>query len=288
MSCTKLKIYYATGGGARHLSVKLSKQVQEYGDKYGYESLSISHSSYFITIRYNSTVLMQRDVIPAGNWTIQSIISYEWIGDDDSKFNPNTVEKPQPKVESKVEPKLEAPTSTKKDETITLSDLTYQNLPQKLEQVAREWDEKWVGLNNETTEEQDKIWQIQKEKEQALAQVIKFVAIPSEKSDLFDLLLMAQTAFLSPTTGFYSAAAYYAKYQEALFKAKTLFANEDSFHAIVNNEQQVETQFKQIHKKQPKVGLKPSVKWWISWACGMSACIVIGSILVTLRNAGII
>ena len=187
---------------------------------------------------------------------------------------PNAVEKPQPKVESKVEPKVEAPTSTKKDETITLSDLTYQNLPQKLEQVAREQDEKWVGLNNETTEEKDKIWQIQKEKEQALAQVIKFVAIPSEKSDLFDLLLMAQTAFLSPTTGFYSAAAYYAKYQEALFKAKTLFANEDSFHAIVNNEQQVETQFKQIHKKQPKVGLKPSVKWWISWACGMSTCII--------------
>ena len=285
MSCTKLKIYYATGGGARHLSVKLSKQVQEYGDKYGYESLSISHSSYFITIRYNSTVLMQRDVIPAGNWTIQSIISYEWIGDDDSKFNPNAVEKPKPMVQIKEE---KTATYTEKKDTVTLSDLTYQNLPQKLEQVAREWDEKWVGLNNETTEEQDKIWQIQKEKEQALAQVIKFVAIPSEKSDLFDLLLMAQTAFLSPTTEFYSAAAYYAKYQEALFKAKTLFANEDSFHAIVNNEQQVETQFKQIHKKQPKVGLKPSVKGWILWACGMSAFIVIGSILVTLRNAGII
>lgn len=283
MSYTKLKIYYATGGGARHLSVKLSKQVQEYGDKYGYESLSISHSSYFITIRYNSTVLMQRDVIPAGNWPMQSIISYEWIGDDDSKFNPNAVEKPQPKVESKVEPKVEAPTSTKKDETITLSDLTYQNLPQKLEQVAREWDDKISKSFDD-----DSKWEYKNKKEQALAQVIKYVAVPSEKSDLFEFLVMAQSAFLSPTTEFYSAAAYYAKYQEALFKAKTLFANEDIFSAIFSNEQQVQTQYNKVHKKQPKVGLKPTVKHVITCVCVVIASMIMGSIIVALINAGII
>ena len=129
MSYTKLKIYYATGGGARHLSVKLSKKVQEYGDKYGYESLSISHFSYFITIRYNNTVLMDRDVIPAGNWPIQSIISYEWIGDDDSKFNPNAVEKPQPKVESKNE---EGKVAIGKEAFPNEAKITYVGKPKEL------------------------------------------------------------------------------------------------------------------------------------------------------------
>jgi hypothetical protein len=259
MSCTKLKIYYATGGGARHLSVKLSKQVQEYGDKYGYESLSISHKSYFITIRYNSTVLMQRDVIPAGNWPMQSIISYEWIADNGSTLSSKPivtskpVEAPKPVVEVKKE-------NTEPDDTIILSDIlsdvTYKNLPQKLEQVARKCDEK---INKEAFD--DDKWKAKKNKEQALAQVIKCVAVPSEKSDLLEFLIMLQTAFLSPTTEFYSAAAYYTKYQEGLLKAKMLFANEDIFNAILNNEQQVQTQFQEVQKKQSKVeDEKPSKK----------------------------
>lgn len=274
MSYTKLEIQYESpSGDARHVTVKVPKKVQEFGDRYGYESLSISNGKWSLTIRYNSTTLMQREIL---NYLetegIKSIVSYEWVGDDGSRFNPNAVEKPKPVVKTQEE---KTATYTEKKITVSISDVTYQNLSQKLEQLAREWDEK---IDN--TEGEEKNWRCKKEKEAALAQVVKFVAAPSEKNDLFDFLVMAQTAFLSHTTNFYLAAAYYAKYQEALFKTKTLFANEDIFSAIFSNEQQVQTQYKKIHWRQPRVGLMPSSKVNLIAFSALAVCVILLFILM--------
>lgn len=284
MSYTKLEIRYIGDGintavlnsraGEKHRVINVPKKVQEYGDRYGYESLTVSFWTDHIIIKHGSTTLMDKDFNGTdNNEFIRSLLSYEWIADNGSRLSSKPIvtskpaEAPKPVVEVKKE-------NTEPDDTIILSDIlsdvTYKNLPQKLEQVARKCDEK---INKEAFA--DDKWKAKKNKEQALAQVIKCVAVPSEKSDLLEFLIMLQTAFLSPTTEFYSAAAYYTKYQEGLLKAKMLFANEDIFNAILNNEQQVQTQFQEVQKKQSKVeDEKPSKK--ISKKLGLGCiCLVI-------------
>ncbi len=138
------------------------------------------------------------------------------------------------------------------------ANLTSRKLAEKLDKVAKEWDDK---INAE--KDDDKKWELSKGKEQALAQTITTIPLPNTKADLFEFMTMAQAAFLSSSTPFYSAGAYNTKYLEALIKAKSLFARDDIFSSIINDDQNVQEKYRKIHKKQPKVGLKPEYKYMI-------------------------
>ena len=136
------------------------------------------------------------------------------------------------------------------------ANLTSRKLTEKLDKVAKEWDDK---IN--TTKSDDGKWKLEKGKEQALAQAIMTTPLPNTKADLFEFMTMTQAAFLSSSTPYYSAAAYNTKYQESLLKAKSLFARDDIFSSIINEEQNVQTKYLEIHKKQPKVGrINPEIK----------------------------
>ncbi len=135
------------------------------------------------------------------------------------------------------------------------ANLTSSVLTKKLEKAANEWDNK---INK--TSDGDGKWELQKGKEQALAQVIMTTPLPITKADLFEFMTMTQAAFLSKSTPYHSADAYYIKYQEAILKARSLFAKDDIFIAMINEEQNVQKKYRKIHKKQPKVGLKPTAK----------------------------
>lgn len=151
------------------------------------------------------------------------------------------------------------------------ANLTSRKLTEKLDKVAKEWDDK---IN--TTENDNDKWELEKGKEQALAHAIMTTPLPNTKADLFEFMTMTQAAFLSKSTPYHSADAYYTKYQEAMLKAKSLFAKDDIFIAMINEEQNVQAKYKEIHKKQPKVGLKPEYKALIG--CG----ILMGSIALVM------
>ena len=90
MSYSKLEIRYETDGintqksvntrqGEKHKAISLPQKVQEYGDRYGYGSLSVDFSLDHIIIKYGSTVLMDKDINGSGNNEyIRRINSYEW------------------------------------------------------------------------------------------------------------------------------------------------------------------------------------------------------------------
>ena len=153
------------------------------------------------------------------------------------------------------------------------ANLTSRKLAEKLDKIAKEWDDKISAQTDE-----DEKWALQKGKEQALAQAIMTTPLPNTKADLFEFMTMTQAAFLSKSTPYHSADAYYTKYQEAMLKAKSLFAKDDIFIAMINEEQNVQEKYSKIHKKQPKVGLKPSTKMLIV-AFSLLALIFIFAIL---------
>lgn len=135
------------------------------------------------------------------------------------------------------------------------ANLTSRKLAEKLEKTTNEWDKK---INSEYLKQEK--WELQKGKEQALSQAIMTTPIPNTKADLFEFMTMTQAAFLSKSTPYHSADAYYAKYQEAMLKAKSLFAKDDIFSNMINEEHKVQAKYLKIHKKQPKVGINPTIK----------------------------
>ena len=48
------------------------------------------------------------------------------------------------------------------------------------------------------------------------------------------------------------ADAYLVKYREAITKAKLLFHNDPTFQKLIEEQENVETEFRRVHKKQPK------------------------------------
>ena len=157
------------------------------------------------------------------------------------------------------------------------ANLTSRKLAEKLDKIAKEWDDKISAQTNE-----DEKWALQKGKEQALAQAIMTTPLPNTKADLFEFMTMTQAAFLSTSTPYHSAAAYNTKYQESLLKAKSLFARDDIFSSIINEEQNVQTKYLKIHKKQPKVGLKPETKVILSLVGFIVAAFTLLGILTAL------
>jgi len=90
MSYSKLEVRYTTDGintrasvntrqGEKHKTITLSKKVQEYGDRYGYSSISVGYSYDHIILRGGGEVLFDQDINGTNNNEyIRSIVSYEW------------------------------------------------------------------------------------------------------------------------------------------------------------------------------------------------------------------
>ena len=162
------------------------------------------------------------------------------------------------------------------------ANLTSRKLAEKLEKTTNEWDNKISTLSAKSNRENDvsdKVWELKKQKEKALAQLIMTTPLPTTKADLFEFMTMTQAAFLSKSTPYHSADAYYTKYQEAMLKAKSLFTKDEIFIAMINDEQNVQEKYRKIHKKQPKVGLKPETKMLIV-ALILLLCLILIPLLV--------
>ena len=120
---------------------------------------------------------------------------------------------------------------------------TSQNLTDKLEKIAAEWDAKITAekkADKSDIKHYNRIWEFSKDKEQALADAIRTTTIPNTKADLFEFLTMTQASFLSPSTPYWSAEAYMAKYNEALLKAKSLFANDPMFANFISSDANIQ------------------------------------------------
>lgn len=91
MSYTKLELRYTTDGvntqasvntrdGEKHRTITLPQKVQNYGDRYGYDSLSIEYNQDHLIIKYGDTILMDQDINGTNNNEyIREIVSYEWL-----------------------------------------------------------------------------------------------------------------------------------------------------------------------------------------------------------------
>ena len=128
MSYTKLEIHYLGDGinyavmnsreGEKHRAIILPKKVQEYGDKYGYESLSVSFLYDHIIIKHGTTLLMDKDFNgTANNEYIRELLSYEWIGEDGSRLKSKIVAKTEPVAEVKTEENVNLVEEIKKEAT---------------------------------------------------------------------------------------------------------------------------------------------------------------------------
>lgn len=91
MSYTKLDVRYITDGantlanvntrqGEKHRIITLPQKVQKYGDRYGYDSLSIEYNQDHLIIKYGDTILLDQDINGTNNNEyIREIVSYEWL-----------------------------------------------------------------------------------------------------------------------------------------------------------------------------------------------------------------
>ncbi|MCR4665144.1 MAG: hypothetical protein K5660_07235 [Paludibacteraceae bacterium] len=90
MSYSKIRVYYygdgisldgtnTRQGVEKKITITLPKKVVEYGDRYGYGSLSISYSGDHIIIRGGGDTLMDQDFNGASKEYITRITRYEWL-----------------------------------------------------------------------------------------------------------------------------------------------------------------------------------------------------------------
>ena len=91
MSYTKLKITYYTDGvnsrscvktrqGNKHRTLAVPQKVQEYGDKYGYNNISLTYSGDHLILRGGYEDLMDIDINGTNNNEyIRGIVSHEWL-----------------------------------------------------------------------------------------------------------------------------------------------------------------------------------------------------------------
>ena len=132
-----------------------------------------------------------------------------------------------------------------------------EKLAQKIEAVNSKYDDRIARAKEDADNSK---WHERKNKDAALAQVVKTFPVPSTKSDLFEFLSSMQSSMLDLSTPYTMADAYRAKYTECILKAKSLFPGDSIFANFINEQETVNNEYKKVHKKQKKVGLKPSVK----------------------------
>jgi hypothetical protein len=156
--------------------------------------------------------------------------------------------------------------------------LSSQKLAEKLAKEEEKWEDNIAAVHGGTIDDNNRRWQLAKNKEQYMAQIVRSFTIPNSKADLFEFISMTRSILLSPTTNYYLAAGYMTKYKEALYKVKHLFPNDNLFIELLNGLNETEAQYKSIHRKQPKVGLKPGVKFALIYVAVLIGLIIVLSV----------
>ncbi len=127
-----------------------------------------------------------------------------------------------------------------------------QELTRQCEAITNDFNQKISELS-----ESDDYFVKQQELSQqyydTLTKTIRTFNIPNTKADLFEFITYSQGPMMDLSTPYTVADAYFAKYREAITKAKALLHNDPTFQKLIEEQENVEREFKQIHKKQPKV-----------------------------------
>ena len=154
------------------------------------------------------------------------------------------------------------------------ANLSSKQLAEKLEQEAAKWDEKIEKKSGVDVSVKTEQWNLRKNKQNALAQIVRSFPVPNTKADLFEFISMSRSSMLSESTHSILADGYAAKYREAIFKAKSLFASDKMFTLLISEQNDVEKQYQKVHRRQPKIGLSPIVWWIIALVSFMLACLL--------------
>ena len=156
--------------------------------------------------------------------------------------------------------------------------ITYKKLAETLEKISLKWEKEIAN----TSFNFQKRWRMRHSREQELAQAITTTLIPVSKSDLFEFIIVAQTAAMSPSTSYVMADAYMAKCEEAILKARTLFPDDEVLATICTEYEKKKLLYPSIHAKQSKVSkLSPLVIFIICYF-GSSAIMGIIALIIEL------
>ena len=126
------------------------------------------------------------------------------------------------------------------------------------------------------------------ERIELISNAIRSFPIPNTKADLFEFITTMQSNMLSTSVYKLEGEAYLTKYNEAITKAGALFKNDPIILPLIENQVSNIKNFKQVHRKQKKYGLKPSVKNDIALLSFMGSCIGVSIILIILYKLGLI
>ena len=121
-----------------------------------------------------------------------------------------------------------------------------QELARKCEAISNDLNKALIGATEEAQKE------LVTHHPDTLATVIKTFSIPNTKADLFEFITYSQSLMMDRSTFRKVADAYLVKYREAITKAKLLFHNDPTFQKLIEDQENVETEFRRVHKKQPK------------------------------------
>ena len=121
-----------------------------------------------------------------------------------------------------------------------------QELARKCEAITNDLNKALIGATEEAQGE------LMKQHPDTLANTIRTFSIPNTKADLFEFITYSQSLMMDRSTFYTVADAYLVKYREAITKAKLLFHNDPTFQKLIEEQENVETEFRRVHKKQPK------------------------------------
>ena len=118
---------------------------------------------------------------------------------------------------------------------------------------------KYNQLVHSARYDDEKIWDLNKNRANALAQAIKSFPMPITKADLLEFISTMQANMLNEETSQLESAAYMTKYREAVIKSKALWSNDPLFANFISEADKVMAEYTKISKKQISYSSNPHV-----------------------------
>lgn len=116
---------------------------------------------------------------------------------------------------------------------------------------------KYNQLIQSARSDDEKIWDLNKNRANALAQAIKSFPMPITKADLLEFISTMQANMLNEETSQVESAAYMTKYREAIIKSKALWSNDPLFANFISEADNVMAEYTKISKKQKSYSSNP-------------------------------
>ena len=135
------------------------------------------------------------------------------------------------------------------------ANLSSLKLCKKIEGIQEKYNAQIAKTSND-----QKKWELNKEKINTIAQAIKTFPLPTTKADLLEFLTTMQANMLNTSAYKIESAAYFSKYTEALLKSSTLFKKDSLFSSFIENKDSTIKEYNKKQKKQKSFGLSPDRK----------------------------